>query len=579
MIDKRLFKLVDSRSLIWLVGAKILMLLFSIWLWLTLAFELSYLIENNTLKNPIYLVSVAIVVFVCKEFLIKLIEKLTFKSSANLRLSFRESVMKKAFKLGKDNKNQLPATKLSQLVVDGVEQLEIYYARFLPQLFYCVFSAIIIFIVLAKFSLVPAIALLVCMPMIPLTIVFVMKIAKKILKEYWGDYTDLGVKFHENLSGLSTLKAFDQDASKQVEVEQDAEVFRKSTMALLSMQLNSITVMDIISYGGAGLSIGIALLKFSSNSLSIAGMLLFILLSAEFFIPMRQLGSLFHVAMNGISASDELFSYLELEEPVYGEQTELRSHKLETIQLEDVSVSYEGDTAFSVNHLNLELNKGEFTAVIGKSGSGKSTLVKLLSGDFREYSGKITWNHEDALLFSRELIQEKAVVINNHSYLYNTTIRENFLLANKHATDEMMWEVLNKVNLAEFVSKQPDKLATKLDENGENLSGGQRQRLILARALLRESQLYIFDEITSGIDIESENNILEVIKELAQEKIVFFISHRLYNVLDADQIIVMEQGEILEKGSPKELLSSSTYFKTYFEEEEKDKGGLINERG
>ncbi|MFW3577522.1 ABC transporter ATP-binding protein/permease [Vagococcus fluvialis] len=579
MIDKRLFKLVDSRSLIWLVGAKILMLLFSIWLWLTLAFELSYLIENNTLKNPIYLVSVAIVVFVCKEFLIKLIEKLTFKSSANLRLSFRESVMKKAFKLGKDNKNQLPATKLSQLVVDGVEQLEIYYARFLPQLFYCGFSAIIIFIVLAKFSLVPAIALLVCMPMIPLTIVFVMKIAKKILKEYWGDYTDLGVKFHENLSGLSTLKAFDQDASKQVEVEQDAEVFRKSTMALLSMQLNSITVMDIISYGGAGLSIGIALLKFSSNSLSIQGMLLFILLSAEFFIPMRQLGSLFHVAMNGISASDELFSYLELEEPVYGEQTELRSHKLETIQLEDVSVSYEGDTAFSVNHLNLELNKGEFTAVIGKSGSGKSTLVKLLSGDFREYSGKITWNHEDALLFSRELIQEKAVVINNHSYLYNTTIRENFLLANKHATDEMMWEVLNKVNLAEFVSKQPDKLATKLDENGENLSGGQRQRLILARALLRESQLYIFDEITSGIDIESENNILEVIKELAQEKIVFFISHRLYNVLDVDQIIVMEQGEILEKGSPKELLSSSTYFKTYFEEEEKDKGGLINERG
>ncbi|MFW7367120.1 ABC transporter ATP-binding protein/permease [Vagococcus fluvialis] len=579
MIDKRLFKLVDSGSLIWLVGAKILMLLFSIWLWLTLAFELSYLIENNTLKNPIYLVSVAIVVFVCKEFLIKLIEKLTFKSSANLRLSFRESVMKKAFKLGKDNKNQLPATKLSQLVVDGVEQLEIYYARFLPQLFYCGFSAIIIFIVLAKFSLVPAIALLVCMPMIPLTIVFVMKIAKKILKEYWGDYTDLGVKFHENLSGLSTLKAFDQDASKQVEVEQDAEVFRKSTMALLSMQLNSITVMDIISYGGAGLSIGIALLKFSSNSLSIQGMLLFILLSAEFFIPMRQLGSLFHVAMNGISASDELFSYLELEEPVYGEQTELRSHKLETIQLEDVSVSYEGDTAFSVNHLNLELNKGEFTAVIGKSGSGKSTLVKLLSGDFREYSGKITWNHEDALLFSRELIQEKAVVINNHSYLYNTTIRENFLLANKHATDEMMWEVLNKVNLAEFVSKQPDKLATKLDENGENLSGGQRQRLILARALLRESQLYIFDEITSGIDIESENNILEVIKELAQEKIVFFISHRLYNVLDADQIIVMEQGEILEKGSPKELLSSSTYFKTYFEEKEKDKGGLINERG
>lgn len=578
MIDKRLFKLVDSRSLIWLVGAKILMLMFSIWLWLTIASELAYVIENGKLDSPIYLVSVTLVVFGCKEFLIKQIEKLTYKSSAELRLSFRETVMKKAFKLGGDNQKQLPPTKLSQLVVDGVEQLEIYYARFLPQLFYCGFSAIMIFIVLARFSLTPAIALLVCMPMIPIVIVFIMKIAKKILKQYWGDYTDLGVKFHENLMGLSVLKAFDQDQNKQKEVEEDAETFRKSTMALLSMQLNSITVMDIISYGGAGLSIGLALLKFSEGRLTIMGMLMFILLSAEFFIPMRQLGSLFHVAMNGISASDELFSYLELEEPVYGQQTSLKeSESLERVSVDAVSYSYEKTSAFSVQDLDLTLEKGTFTAVIGKSGSGKSTLVKLLAGELKGYTGNLYWNNQDLENFSQELIQEHLIVINNHSYVYGTTIKENLLLANKEATEEMMWEVLAKVRLKEFVETQELLLDMPLDENGQNLSGGQRQRLILARALLRKSQFYIFDEITSGVDIESENAILEVITELSKEAIVFFISHRLYNVMWADHIIVLESGKIIEEGSPKVLLETSTYFKTYFAEEKSNKEVADNE--
>ena len=576
MIDKRLFQLVDSRSLVWLVGSKIMMLVFSIWLWVTIARELSFIIENGSLKNPLYLIIVAIVVFICKGFLIKQIEKFTYKSSADLRLSFRESVMAKAFRLGGDNQNQLPATKLSQLVVDGVEQLEIYYARFLPQLFYCGFSAIMIFIVLARYSLTPAIALLICMPMIPIVIVLIMKIAKKILKQYWGDYTDLGVRFHENLMGLSVLKAFNRDESKQREVERDAEVFRKSTMALLSMQLNSITVMDIISYGGAGLSIGLALIKFSEGSLTVMGMLMFILLSAEFFIPMRQLGSLFHVAMNGISASDELFSYLELEEPVYGKNTAL-SNELFEVKVANVSYSYGNDSSFLVNDFNFKIKKGTFTAVIGKSGSGKSTLVKLLAGELEHYQGNIYWNEEDIEQFSQRFIQDNLIVINNHSYLYATSIRENLLIANKEATEEMMWQVLEKVKLVEFVMEQTDGLDLKLDENGQNLSGGQRQRLILARALLRKSRFYIFDEITSGIDIESENDILEAISELAKGAIVLFISHRLYNVLEADNILVLDSGRIVESGSPKELMKTSTYFNSYFEEEKIIQGGKGND--
>lgn len=577
MIDKRLFQLVDSRSLVWLVLSKVMMLLLSIWLWLTIATELTFLLENQTLKSPVYLISVVGVVFVCKSFFIKRIETFTYKSSAELRLSFRESVMKKAFKLGSDNRNQLPPTKLSQLMVDGVEQLEIYYARFLPQLFYCGISSVIIFIVLANYSIKPAIALLICMPMIPIVIMVIMKIAKRILKRYWDDYTDLGVRFHENLMGLSVLKAFDQDKEKQKVVEKDAEVFRKSTMALLSMQLNSITVMDIISYGGAGLSIGLALLNFSNGTISIMGLLMFILLSAEFFIPMRQLGSLFHVAMNGISASDELFSYLELEEPEYGAQTQLKLQGIKEIICKEVGFTYDTSSSFSANDISVTLKQGTFTAVIGKSGSGKSTLVKLLSGELKNTSGHIYWNEEKMSSFSRSLIEEHMMVINNHSYLYGTTIRENLLLGNPSATEEMLWDTLKQVRLEEFVKSQVKELDTPLTENGQNLSGGQRQRLILARALLKKCDFYIFDEITSGIDIESENYILEVIKDLAKHSIVLFISHRLYNVVDADHLLVMEAGKVVEQGSPKDLVTSSTYFKTYFEEEKIFQEVLDNE--
>lgn len=577
MIDKRLFQLVDSRSLVWLVLSKVMMLLLSIWLWLTIATELTFLLENQTLKSPVYLMSVVGVVFVCKSFFIKRIETFTYKSSAELRLSFRESVMKKAFKLGSDNRNQLPPTKLSQLMVDGVEQLEIYYARFLPQLFYCGISSVIIFIVLANYSIKPAIALLICMPMIPIVIMVIMKIAKRILKRYWDDYTDLGVRFHENLMGLSVLKAFDQDKEKQKVVEKDAEVFRKSTMALLSMQLNSITVMDIISYGGAGLSVGLALLNFSNGTISIMGLLMFILLSAEFFIPMRQLGSLFHVAMNGISASDELFSYLELEEPEYGAQTRLKLQAIKEITCEEVGFTYDTSSSFSANDISVTLKQGTFTAVIGKSGSGKSTLVKLLSGELKNTSGHIYWNEEKMSSFSRSLIEEHMMVINNHSYLYGTTIRENLLLGNPSATEEMLWDTLKQVRLEEFVKSQVKDLDTPLTENGQNLSGGQRQRLILARALLKKCDFYIFDEITSGIDIESENYILEVIKDLAKHSIVLFISHRLYNVVDADHLLVMEAGKVVEQGSPKDLVTSSNYFKTYFEEEKIFQEVLDNE--
>ncbi|EAG4421055.1 ABC transporter ATP-binding protein/permease, partial [Listeria monocytogenes] len=427
-------------------------------------------------------------------------------------------------------------------------------------------ASLMIFGSLAGFAWQPAIVLLICMPMIPIVIMAVMKIAKRILSGYWSDYTNLGTKFHENLSGLSILKAYDQDKYKQEEIVSDAERFRKATMSLLSMQLNSITIMDIISYSGAALGIGMSLIMFTNGTISMTGMLMFLLLSAEFFIPMRQLGSLFHVAMNGISACSKLFAYLELKEQVYG-SVEL-AKPLEKIEVHHLTYTYEGGKAKALQDVSVHFNKGSFSALVGKSGSGKSTFVRVLLNQLPGYQGEIVWNDVPLASLSGEAIRKQAVLVDNHGYLYANSIRENLLIGNPAANDSDLWNVLEQVSLADFVRKLPEQLNENLEEDGSNLSGGQRQRLLLARALLRQAEVYVFDEITSGVDLESEKIILLVLQELAKEKIVLFISHRLYNVLGADQVLVFDAGKLLEVASPERLQQESNYFKNYFLEEE-----------
>ncbi|ECL8007100.1 ABC transporter ATP-binding protein/permease [Listeria innocua] len=564
MIDKRLFQLVEKKSLVLLILFRVLSLGLMIGLWLVFAQQLTHYIEGQSV-DWLWLIGTVLVVLVGKAILTKLAEKQIYQASAELRLSMRRAVMEKAFRLG-NKEGQLPASTLTQLAVDGIEQLEIYYSRFLPQLFYCLIASLMIFGSLVGFAWQPAIVLLICMPMIPIVIMAVMKIAKRILSGYWSDYTNLGTKFHENLSGLSILKAYNQDKYKQEEIVSDAERFRKATMSLLSMQLNSITIMDIISYSGAALGIGMSLIMFTNGNISMTGMLMFLLLSAEFFIPMRQLGSLFHVAMNGISACSKLFAYLELKEQVYG--SEELAKPLEKMEVRHLTYTYEEGKAKALQDISVNFNKGSFSALVGKSGSGKSTFVRVLLNQLPGYQGEIVWNDVPLASLSGETIRKQAVLVDNHGYLYASSIRENLLIGNPAANDIDLWNVLEQVSLADFVRKLPEQLNENLEENGSNLSGGQRQRLLLARALLCQAEVFVFDEITSGVDLESEKIILLVLQKLAKEKIVLFISHRLYNVLDADQVLVFDAGKLVEVASPERLQQESNYFKNYFLEEE-----------
>lgn len=587
MIDKRLFEFTDKKPLILLVAFRLGQLCLSIGMWLLFAWGVSGLLAGDLSQQGPWLVAGGIFAGVAgKAALHYLMEQQLFDSSARLRLTLRQQVMEKAFRLG-DSEGQLAPSVLSQLAVDGIEQVEIYYARFLPQLFYCLLASLVIFLTLLQFAWQPAVLLLAGIPLIPIVIMAVMKIAKKILSKYWGDYTNLGTRFYENLQGFRVLKAFDYDGIKEKEMVTEAEGFRKITMSLLSMQLNSITIMDLISYGGAGLGIGFALKAYGAAQTDLMGLLVFLFLSAEVFIPMRQLGSLFHVAMNGISAVSRLFEYLELPEQIYG--SESLAEPLAEIRVEQLQFSYDGQQQ-ALSGIDLTLKKGSFTAFVGSSGSGKSTLGRLLAGRFGTWRGNLLWNGRPLGDFTRETLREKAVIIDSHAYLYPTTIRENLLLglpetlrtaapsaqaAAQIDLEARLWRALEQVSLAAEVKGLPQQLDTPLTENGGNLSGGQRQRLLVAQGLLREADFYLFDEITSGVDAVSEEQLLTTIRQLAKDKLVLFISHRLYNVLAADQVYVLNKGSLQEQGSPAELQASEGFFKDYFAKEQAVLGGAV----
>lgn len=575
MIDRRLFAIAKKKTLILQVAIRCISLGLSLYIWRTLALQLSETLQGSPLELSFF--GVILLALIGKLFLIRLSANLTDQASSELRVALRTKVMEKAFRLGNTSR-QLPATTLAQLSGDGIEQLEMYYAHFLPQLFYCLLAALILFAYLVSLAWLPAVAMLLCVPFIPITIMLVMKIAKRILSKYWNQYTSLGNRFHESLSALSVLKAYDQDEAKQQELAADAQKFRKATMSLLSMQLNSITIMDIFSYSGAALGIGLALIAFQQQQLTVYGVLIFILVGAEFFLPMRQLGSLFHVAMNGISSCGKIFDYLALPEKSEGSITAWQE-SLNSITVDKLDFTYENQQAPALQAISLNLKKGSFTAFVGKSGSGKSTFAQLLLNQLDDYQGRIQWNQTELRELSSSAVLNKGILVNTKDFLYAESIRDNLLLANPQLTDDELWHLLDQVKLSAFVRQLPEQLDTVLEENGKNLSGGQRQRLILARALAASAELYIFDEITSGVDIESEEIILETLKALAKQAIVIFVSHRLYNVLAADQIYVFKDGRIVEAGTPQELEQTSDYFNAYFTEENRQMRGASDHEG
>ena len=477
--------------------------------------------------------------------------KMGYFSSKAVKKSLREKIYQKLLRLGSSYNEQVKTSEVVQVAVEGVDQLETYFGSYLPQFFYAMLAPLTLFIVLCFVNVAAAVVLLICVPLIPVAIAAVQTWAKKLLSKYWGQYTELGDTFLENLQGLTTLKIYQADAFKQQEMNEQAEKFRKITMKVLTMQLNSITIMDLIAYGGAALGVIMAVTQYQSGGVSLEGCLLIILLAADFFIPMRQLGSFFHIAMNGMAASDKIFRLLDLEE-TKPEITESfpSGH---TIRCSGLSFSYEPDREI-LHSVDLTFPQGSFTALVGESGCGKSTLASILMGRNKGYTGSVSMGGVPLSSIQEESLLRNITYISHQSYLFKGTVRENLLMGKPGASDEELWAVLSRVNLAEFL-KAEQGLDTRLLEKASNLSGGQCQRLALARALLHDSPVYIFDEATSNIDVESENDIMREIHELAKSKTVILVSHRLANVVGADHIYVLDHGIVAESGSHEELLA------------------------
>lgn len=483
--------------------------------------------------------------------------RMGYLSSRAVKKTLREMIYGKLLRLGASYNEQVRTSEVVQVAVEGVDQLETYFGAYLPQFFYAMLAPLTLFVVLSFVNFLSAIVLLVCVPLIPVAIAAVQTWAKKLLSKYWGQYTALGDTFLENLQGLTTLKIYQADGFKNEEMNEEAEKFRKITMKVLTMQLNSITIMDLIAYGGAALGMILAVTQFAAGHVSFGGCLFIILLSADFFIPMRQLGSFFHIAMNGMAASDKIFRLLDLPEMQGGVETVPEACN---IVCADVRFSYEPEREI-LHGVTLQFPQGSFTAIVGESGCGKSTLAAILMGRNRGYTGSVTIGGVALQDIAERSLMQNVTYVSHNSYLFKGTVRENLRMGNPDATDEALWSVLEQTRLADFLRSEKG-LDTPLAEKGGNLSGGQCQRMALARALLHDSPVYIFDEATSNIDVESENDIMEQIHVLAQTKTVILISHRLANVVRADHIYVLDQGRVAESGCHAALLQTHGLYET-----------------
>ena len=478
--------------------------------------------------------------------------RMSYLSSKEVKQTFRQLIYQKLLRLGSSYRERINTSEVVQVAVEGVDQLETYFGAYLPQFFYAMVAPLTLFAVLSVVNFPSAFILLICVPMIPVTIIVIQRWARKLLAKYWNQYTALGDTFLENLQGLTTTKIYQSDEFKHREMNAQSEQFRKITMKVLTMQLNSITIMDLIAYGGAAAGVILAVFQLRSGKVDLYGCIMIILLAAEFFLPMWLLGSYFHIAMNGMAASDKIFYLLDLAEP---EQKNTSVSDDTSMICRDLHFSYETDREV-LHGIHMKFPKGSFTAIVGESGCGKSTISSILMGRNKGYTGEITVGGIPLYEISERSLMENFTYISHQSYLFKGTVRENLQMAQSNAGDDLLWQVLEQVNLADFLRNE-NGLDTLLEENASNFSGGQRQRLALAKALLRNSPVYIFDEATSNIDVESENDIMTQIYTLAKTKTVILISHRLVNVTGADNIYVLEQGKLVEEGVHQTLLSQN----------------------
>ena len=493
------------------------------------------------------ILGVMIVRYLCGYFA----SKTSFYASSEVKKVLRQKMYQKLTRMGASYHEKVSTSEVLQVFVEGVDQLELYFGTYLPQFFYAMLAPITLFAVLVFVSWKASLVLIICVPLIPLSIVAVQKIAKRLLSKYWGVYTNLGDTFLENIQGLTTLKVYQADERKNIEMNEKAEQFRRITMKVLTMQLNSVSVMDIVAYAGSAVGVVIAIVQVKNGTITLPQAFLIIMLAADFFLPLRLLGSFFHVAMNGMAASDKLFKLLDTEEDKRGTVTDVDFNN--DIVIKNLSFSYD-DKKSVLDKISIVIEKHKLTSIVGKSGCGKSTLSSLLCGTTKGYKGQITIDGVEVKDIDEKTLMNNITAVNFNSYIFAGTVKDNLLIADKNASDEKMIEALRMVNLWSFLTEQ-DGLNTKLNQQGSNFSGGQRQRLAIARALIHNTPIYIFDEVTSNIDAESENDIMSVIHNMAKIKTVILISHRLENVVESDNIILLDNGRIKENGNHSELMA------------------------
>ncbi len=481
-------------------------------------------------------------------------QRLASHYSTVVKKSLRQNIFTHLFQIETDYQKELTTSELVQVSLDGVTQLDAYYHLYIPQFFYSLLAPIILFLVLSRYHFKIALMLLLAVPLIPLSIVFVQKIAKNLLDKYWGQYTQLGDTFLDRLQGLLAIKIYEADQRALKDLDREAEDFRLVTMRVLMMQLNSISVMDLIAYGGSALAMIASVKAYRAGGIDLRAFVFIVLLSADYFIPMRQLGSYFHLSMNGVAASERIHRFLAI--PVK-EKKIIKDCETETLHFENVSVYYEGFQA--TESMNLQVKRGEYHVIVGESGSGKSSLMKACL-DLVEYDGKISLDQYDLKDYH---FRRQMMAVLNRPDLFNMNLYENICLAVPHSKD-LCQAILERLHL-DHLSLDQD-----IYEDGRNLSGGEKQRIAFSRLLLNQRDFYLLDEITSNVDVESETIILEEIEKLVERGSgVLFITHRLKNAEKADQIHVFKEGRIVERGNHEDLmLAKGEYYRLYKQQEE-----------
>lgn len=557
MFDKRLFKeFPQANSYIYrqVLSQWIALVTNIIFTLMFVGLFVELLLGELEITHIVMFLSFALLLLIIRAAALKKVSQFSLKSSHFVKKDLRTKLFHKIFTLGMHYNDYVKTSELVQLAVEGIHQLETYYALYLPQLFYSLLAPLTLFSIIFFLDTTVAFTLLICVPLIPISIIVVQKIAKRLLSRYWGAYTELGDGFLENLQALTTLKIYQSDGYKHKQMNKEAEVFRKVTMRVLMMQLNSIIIMDVVAYGGAALASYLSISHFLSNNISLYQALAILLLSFEFFIPLRVLGSFFHIAMNGVAASKKIMNVLDAK--IIEKEKVLKEDC--SISIDHMNFGYEKNRQI-LKEISLKVNAGDFVGIVGESGCGKSTLAKLIMGYHDSYQGELLIGGMQRYEINDCNFLNHFSYITHDAFIFKGSVKDNLLMG-KDYNDEELWSALKKVRLDEFFIAQGG-LEFKLLESGSNLSGGQRQRLNLARALLTDSDVYIFDEATSNIDVESEEMILAVIEELSKSKTVIMITHRLKNVENASHVYVMEDGSIKEQGTHKVLLKDSVIYK------------------